>query len=110
MAFMMLRSPYKMINSFKHYVYNSSRFNQYGLMRDDVLHVTPEVEEALRRIPKHIRDERNFRLFRAMQLDMNRSILPEEQWTKLEEDVLYLTPYVKEVIKENEEKIQWDKE
>merc|ERR1712137_317626 len=31
--------------------YNASGFNKYGLMHDDVLYETPDVEEALRRLP-----------------------------------------------------------
>lgn len=55
-------------------------------MRDDILdEENPDVKEALRRLPKHLVDERNFRICRAMQIDTNRRVLPEEQWTKYEE-------------------------
>lgn len=55
-------------------------------MRDDLWNeALPEVQEALKRIPKDVRDERNFRIIRAMQLDCQKKILPPEQWTKLEE-------------------------
>ena len=57
-------------------------------MRDDVLYESPEVQEALRRLPAHIRDERTFRIVRALQLSCQKSVLPEAQWTKLEE-VIY---------------------
>lgn len=87
-----------------------SRFNQYGLYRDDCLYETPEVVEALRRLPKHLLDERNFRIVRALQLSGQKRILPEEQWTKLEEDVLYLRPYLVEVLREKEEKESWEAE
>ncbi|XP_031830535.1 cytochrome b-c1 complex subunit 7 [Nomia melanderi] len=86
------------------WAYNASTFNQYGLMRDDCRRLSPEVEEALRRLPKHLVEERNFRIIRAHQLECNKTILPKDEWTKLEEDVLYLTPYVNEVLKEQEEK------
>lgn len=56
-----------------------------GLMRDDVLYETPEVEEALRRLPRHLQDERNFRLVRALQYSGMKKYLPKEQWTKYEE-------------------------
>ncbi|XP_076247654.1 cytochrome b-c1 complex subunit 7 [Calliopsis andreniformis] len=92
------------------WAYNLSGFNQLGLMRDDCLRETPELEEALRRLPAHIRDERNFRLVRAMQLDAERKILPKEQWTKWDEDVLYLQPYLQEVLREKAEKEQWEAE
>ncbi|XP_014615838.1 PREDICTED: cytochrome b-c1 complex subunit 7 [Polistes canadensis] len=93
------------------WLYNAAGFNQYGLMRDDLrTELDPRVEEALKRLPDHIMDERNFRIVRAMQLDAMKRILPPEQWTKYEDDVLYLTPLVDEVIKEREEKEKWDLE
>lgn len=55
-------------------------------MRDDIRsEMDPDVQEALRRLPEHIRDERNFRIVRALQLDAMKRILPKEQWTKFEE-------------------------
>lgn len=54
-------------------------------MRDDCLYENEDVKEALRRLPQHTVDERNFRIIRAMQLDAQRRILPKEQWTKYEE-------------------------
>ncbi|XP_029161281.1 cytochrome b-c1 complex subunit 7-like [Nylanderia fulva] len=94
--------------SFRKWCYNFSGFNQYGLWRDDCLHENADVIEALRRLPQQIKDERNFRIIRAMQLDANKRILPKEQWTKYEEDVLYLQPYIAEVQKEREEREKWD--
>lgn len=66
------------------------------------------IGEALRRLPQEIKDQRNFRIIRAMQLDCCKRILPKEQWTKYEEDVKYLTPYLEEVMKEKEEKEKWE--
>jgi ubiquinol-cytochrome c reductase subunit 7 len=54
-------------------------------MRDDVLYETPDVKEALRRLPSEVVDERNFRIIRALQLSGQKRILPKEQWTKYEE-------------------------
>lgn len=56
-----------------------------GLRYDDCLYESPEVKEALRRLPQHLVDERNFRIIRAMQLNCNKIVLPKEQWTKFEE-------------------------
>ncbi|XP_070158968.1 cytochrome b-c1 complex subunit 7 [Polyergus mexicanus] len=94
--------------NFRKWCYNLSGFNQYGLWRDDCLYEDEDVKEALRRLPQHIKDERNFRIVRALQLDANKRLLPKEQWTKFEEDVLYLHPYIEEVRKEREEKENWD--
>ncbi|KAI4497259.1 hypothetical protein M0802_007743 [Mischocyttarus mexicanus] len=93
------------------WLYNASGFNQYGLMFDDLrTELDPDVEVALKRLPEHILDERNFRIVRAMQLDAMKRVLPEEQWTKFEDDKLYLTPIIEEVIKEREEKERWNME
>ncbi|XP_014473436.1 PREDICTED: cytochrome b-c1 complex subunit 7-like isoform X2 [Dinoponera quadriceps] len=87
----------------------SRRMNQLiSLMRDDVLYENEDVLEALRRLPKHLLDERNFRIVRAMQIDSQKRILPEEQWTRYEDDVMYLQPYIKEVQKEREEREKWE--
>lgn len=79
-------------------------------MRDDCLHETEDVKEALRRIPDHVVDERNFRLVRAMQLSLQKTILAKEEWTKYEEDKLYLSPIVEKVKKERLERENWEKD
>lgn len=81
-----------------------------GLLRDDCLHENDDVVEALRRLPEHVVDERNFRIIRAMQLSLQKDILPKEEWTKFEEDKLYLTPIVDQVIKERLEREKWEKD
>ncbi|XP_066601092.1 cytochrome b-c1 complex subunit 7-like [Prorops nasuta] len=90
--------------------YYASGFHKYGLWRDDFFHEDrhPHVKEALRRLPQDTIDERNFRLVRAMTIDAQKKYLPEEQWTKLENDVLYLTPLIEEIEKEEAEKAAWD--
>lgn len=93
----------------KKWAYNLSGFNKYGLWRDDLLYEDETVKEALRRLPQDLVDERNYRMLRAIQLSLTKSILPKEQWTKFEDDKLYLTPYVKEVEKEQDERDQWNK-
>ncbi|XP_049874904.1 cytochrome b-c1 complex subunit 7-like [Pectinophora gossypiella] len=97
-------------SALKKWAYNLSGFNQYGLLRDDCLHETPDVKEALRRIPQHVVDERNYRIVRAVQLSIVKQILPKEEWTKYEEDKLYLTPVVEQVAKERQEREKWEKE
>lgn len=91
------------------WAYNLSGFNQYGLHRDDCLYETADVKEALRRLPEEVVDQRNFRMVRAMHLSMNKNLLPKDQWTKYEEDVKYLEPYLEEVVREREEKESWIK-
>lgn len=90
------------------YLTIASKLN-IGLMHDDVLYETPDVEEALRRLPTKLIDERNFRITRALQYSGQKKFLAKEDWTKYEEDVRYLQPYLTEVIKERLEKEAWDR-
>uniref|UniRef100_A0A8C4Q970 Cytochrome b-c1 complex subunit 7 n=1 Tax=Eptatretus burgeri TaxID=7764 RepID=A0A8C4Q970_EPTBU len=80
-----------------------------GLMHDDMLYETPVVQEAIRRLPETMYDERAFRIKMALDLSMKHRILPESQWTKYEEDVGYLQPYIHEVERELKEKAEWEK-
>ncbi|XP_034835199.1 cytochrome b-c1 complex subunit 7-like [Maniola hyperantus] len=107
---MALRTTAVLRSSLNKWAYNLSGFNKYGLQRDDCLYETEDVQEALRRLPAHVVDERNFRMIRAMQLSMQKIILPKEEWTKYEEDKLYLSPIVDQVKKEREEREKWEKE
>ena len=45
----------------------------------------PVVAEALRRLPQEEMDLRLWRLKRALDLSMKKSILPRDQWTSTEE-------------------------
>jgi ubiquinol-cytochrome c reductase subunit 7 len=57
-----------------------------GLHHDDCYDEdNPDVKEAIRRLPAHLVDERNFRVTRAMQLSLQKIILPKEEWVKFEE-------------------------
>lgn len=78
-------------------------------MANDIIPETPEVTEALRRLPKKMQDERNFRFVRAFKLSASHQILPKEEWTKFEEDVKYLEPYLDEVQREIDESEEWSK-
>ncbi|KAJ3649054.1 hypothetical protein Zmor_020816 [Zophobas morio] len=99
-----------MSSALQKWAYNLSGFNKLGLMRDDCLdEYDPDVIEALRRLPQKERDARNYRILRAIQLSLQKDILPKAQWTKLEEDRHYLAPYVEQVIKEREEREEWEK-
>lgn len=99
-----------MSSGLQKFCYNLAGFNKLGLMRDDTLYENADVKEALNRLPQDILDQRNFRLVRAMQLSIKSEILPKSEWTQLENDELYLQPFLKEVIKEREERESWDKD
>ncbi|XP_069587781.1 cytochrome b-c1 complex subunit 7 [Ranitomeya imitator] len=99
----------RFMESIRKWYYGLAGFNKIGLMRDDTLYETPDVQEAIRRLPAKVYDDRMFRIKRALDLDMKKNILPKEQWTKYEEDVSYLQPYIREVIRERKEKEEWGK-
>ncbi|KAI3358584.1 hypothetical protein L3Q82_015005, partial [Scortum barcoo] len=99
----------KLMHGFRKWYYNLCGFNKLGLMRDDTINEDPDVKEALRRLPEAYYNERMFRVKRAMDLSMKQQILPKEQWTKYEEDVHYLQPYLEEVIRERKEREEWMK-
>jgi ubiquinol-cytochrome c reductase subunit 7 len=46
---------------------------------------------------------------RALYLSMRKEVLPKAEWTKWEEDVKYLQPYLTEVEKEVKEEEEWNK-
>ena len=57
-------------------------------MRDDTLHENDDVQEALKRIPDKLYDERMFRISRALNLSNQKVVLPKDEWTTLEEVVI----------------------
>lgn len=69
-------------------------------------HNYPEFAEAIRRLPPSIKDPRDERLYYADELFYRQKWLPYSQWTKYEEDVRYLTPFLEEVYREKAEKSQ----
>lgn len=56
------------------------------MYHDDCLEQTHEhIKEALKRLPPHLAEERNFRIARAMHHDMKKIYLPKEEWISYEE-------------------------
>ncbi|KAJ8397317.1 hypothetical protein AAFF_G00441510 [Aldrovandia affinis] len=99
----------RLLLGFRKWYYNAAGFNKIGLMRDDTIHEDSDVKEALRRLPEPVYNDRMFRIKRALDLSMKQQILPKDQWTKYEEDVKYLEPYLKEVVRERKEVEDWQK-
>ncbi|XP_017310320.1 cytochrome b-c1 complex subunit 7 [Ictalurus punctatus] len=99
----------KLLLGFRKWYYNAAGFNKLGLMRDDTIYENPDVKEAIRRLPERAYNDRMFRIKRALDLSMKQQILPKEQWTKFEEDMPYLEPYLKEVVRERTEMEEWQK-
>ncbi|XP_045119462.1 cytochrome b-c1 complex subunit 7-like [Portunus trituberculatus] len=102
----------QLTNAAKRFVFRASAFNQMGLYHDDCLYENSDVQEALRRLPQSITDDRNFRMQRALHLSLTKKILPKEEWISYEEDRAkgrYLQPYLEEVIRERKEREEWNK-
>merc|ERR1712083_133160 len=94
----------------KRWTFNASGFNQFGPYHDDALQETPEVKEALSRLPQDLLDGRAFRIQRALHCAMLKTVLPKDQWPTYEEDRekgRYLTPYLNEVKAEKAEREAW---
>lgn len=88
-------------------MFKQAGYYKLGLLAHDMLNETPVVAEAIRRLPKEVQDQRNYRILRAVQCSITQSILPKNDWTKFEDDVPYLEPYIKEVEAEEAEKKEW---
>eukprot|EP00276_Gloeochaete_wittrockiana_P020161 CAMPEP_0184337646 /NCGR_PEP_ID=MMETSP1089-20130417/6064_1 /TAXON_ID=38269 ORGANISM="Gloeochaete wittrockiana, Strain SAG46.84" /NCGR_SAMPLE_ID=MMETSP1089 /ASSEMBLY_ACC=CAM_ASM_000445 /LENGTH=115 /DNA_ID=CAMNT_0026663543 /DNA_START=48 /DNA_END=395 /DNA_ORIENTATION=- len=75
-------------------------YRRYGLLGDDLINETPIVAEAIRRLPGHELELRNRRIKIASDLSVKHIELPENEWTKAEEDRAYLSPIIEEVEQE----------
>ncbi|XP_077500393.1 cytochrome b-c1 complex subunit 7-like [Amblyomma americanum] len=103
-------SAYKTVtatSTWARYMFKSSKYYKYGLLKNDLYRDDPVTMEAVRRLPRKLQDERNYRVLRAVQCSISHTILPENEWTKFEDDVPYLEPYIAEVEKEEAEKKEW---
>ena len=49
---------------------------------------TPELIEAVRRLPEEEQNLRMFRMKRALDLSMKHQVLPKEEWTKPDEVIV----------------------
>nr|Q9GP40.1 RecName: Full=Cytochrome b-c1 complex subunit 7; AltName: Full=Complex III subunit 7; AltName: Full=Complex III subunit VII; AltName: Full=Ubiquinol-cytochrome c reductase complex 14 kDa protein [Echinococcus multilocularis]CAC18542.1 putative ubiquinol cytochrome C reductase complex 14 kD protein [Echinococcus multilocularis] len=92
----------------KDFNFNTGYYNQIGLRWHDIMPRNAVVEEAFRRLPREEREDMDFRLARATLLSANKTILSKEEWTKQEEDVPYLDPYIKLIERELRNKADWD--
>ena len=102
----------------------ASLFSLPGLRREDLYDEDyDDVKEAIRRLPETEKNLRLYRIKRALDLTLKHAILPREQWTKEEEvssllfciqnshtfqDIMYLKPYLEEVVRENNERKKWE--
>lgn len=70
-------------------VFSMSKYMKYGLLTDDLTRDNDVTKEALRRLPKDVFQERQWRLTRAIGANANKDVLPESDWT-LPENVFEL--------------------
>jgi len=64
-------------------------------MEEDTYDECAEVKEALRRLPRNVAEERQYRITRALYLSMRHEVLPQDQWTSYE-TVFIILPYFSE--------------
>ncbi|KAB0376079.1 hypothetical protein FD755_012722, partial [Muntiacus reevesi] len=78
-------APSRWLEGNQKWHYNAVRFNELGFMRDDTIYENDDVEEAIRRLPENLYNDRVFHSKTALDLSMRQQILPKQQWTKYEE-------------------------
>ncbi|MCJ1473051.1 Cytochrome b-c1 complex subunit 7 [Lambiella insularis] len=88
---------------------DAAGYRKLGLKADDLI---PEESDtvllALKRLPPKEQYDRVFRLRRAFQCSLAHQLLPKNEQTKPEDDRLYLTPIIKEIEAENQEREDMD--
>ncbi|KAI8874123.1 14 kDa subunit of cytochrome bd ubiquinol oxidase [Ramicandelaber brevisporus] len=91
------------------FYFAASGYRKLGLLHDDlIIEENPVVQEAIRRLPEDVKDGRAWRHRVALQLSLEHHELPKEKWTKFEDDVRYLQPYIDEVAAEFKEREMFD--
>ena len=81
--------------------------SKYGLFYEDLFIERPEVREALRRLPEDLMQGRLRRMKTASQCYATNTELPLEEQITEEQDVLYLSPYLLEVERENHDRLAY---
>ncbi|XP_067951654.1 cytochrome b-c1 complex subunit 7-like [Watersipora subatra] len=99
------------VQKLQKWYYYRCYFPQLGLKSDDVNYDEgqTDVKEALRRLPRKTFYEREFRISRAVQLSLQKELLPKSEWTVYEEDKPYLKEIIEDVRDEMDEKVWWKK-
>ncbi|CRG85512.1 ubiquinol-cytochrome c reductase subunit 7 [Talaromyces islandicus] len=88
---------------------NAAGYRRLGLRADDLIPEESElVQTALRRLPPKEAYDRVFRLRRAFQCSISHTLLPAEEQTKPEEDREYLSPIIRELQQEAQEREDLD--
>lgn len=85
------------------------QLNKYGLRFEDIYSETPEVMEAVRRLPAQEQEERSMRIRRAVDLSFKKTYLPKDMQANHEAFKVYLTPAIEQVEKEVWEQKEFDR-
>ncbi|WVN90567.1 uncharacterized protein L203_105807 [Cryptococcus depauperatus CBS 7841] len=88
---------------------NAAGYRKKGYLLDDLV---PEenktMQKALSRLPEKLSYDRVFRLRQGLVQSLLHDELPKAKWTKPEQDESYLTPYIQQVLAEEQERAEWD--
>ncbi|KAK4958082.1 Cytochrome b-c1 complex subunit 7, mitochondrial [Elasticomyces elasticus] len=85
--------------------FDNSGYRKLGLKADDLIPEESEsVQLALKRLPPKEAYDRVFRMRRAFQCSLAHQLLPQNEWTKPDEDYPYLEPIIKEIEAERTER------
>merc|ERR1711879_629939 len=80
---------------------------KYGLRYEDLFIGTETVEKAMARVPLREQELRNRRVKRACVLFAAKQELPKDEWTKPEDEIEYLSPYICEILEEDHDRNTW---
>merc|ERR1712139_64742 len=87
-----------------------TQLKKYGLRFEDIHVETPQVQEAVRRLPPQEQEERSMRIRRAADLSFKKTYLPESMQAQHEPFKVYMMPTLKQVEQEVWEQKQFDRE
>ncbi|KAI9622024.1 hypothetical protein H4Q26_015462 [Puccinia striiformis f. sp. tritici PST-130] len=103
------KAIYRLLKPVATWYANLAGYRQMGLRYDDlIMEENQTMQKAISRLTEREQYDRAYRFRVASQLSVLHKELPKEQWTKPEDDVRYLTPLVKEIEQENQERMAWD--
>ncbi|GAB7330203.1 hypothetical protein MBLNU13_g01866t1 [Cladosporium sp. NU13] len=78
--------------------FDNAGYRKLGLRSDDLIPEESEImQRALKRLSPKDAYDRVFRMRRAFQCSLAHQLLPKEEWTKPEDDKLYISPIIAEL-------------
>ncbi|KAI9828982.1 MAG: Cytochrome b-c1 complex subunit 7 [Thelocarpon impressellum] len=107
LATYVLKRPWlsRVLRPFANWYADASGYRKLGLRADDLIpEESDTIQLALKRLPPKEAYDRVYRLRRAVQCSLAHTLLPKEQQTKPEEDYPYLSPIIREIEAERQER------